>query len=227
MKRKYKGAILNINKLLISGILSVVFLMTGCTSAKSYTQNSGFFKNYDQLNKNIKQKSFATTNSSSVDLSSYKNIIIAPIQVISSIAKEQQSASQKKLYKDISIYLTSEYSKVLSKNFTIVKKPSQNTLILQTAISAVEVHFDDEKWYQFSSTPLGLTVVSYNIYMDEDVRILGEKRLLDSKSGNILKRSMNILSSDIITINSASLNFNDIKPALDSWLSQIKKDFTK
>jgi hypothetical protein len=213
---------LNINNFLITAIFGATFLISGCASKKIYTQNSGFFKSYEELNKSIKQKSFVAKSKNSNNLSLYKNIIITPVQVISSIPIEQQSKSQKKLYAAISKYLTHGYKKKLSKKFTIVEKPSQNTLTLQTAISAVEVHFDDEKWYQFSSTPLGLTAVSYNIYMDEDIRILGEKRLLDSKNGDILERSMNILSDDVVTTNGSNLEFDDIKPALDSWLEQIK-----
>lgn len=220
---------MNFNNLIISAIIGVAFLMSGCAGKKLYTKNSGFFKDYEQLNKQIEPKSSKVQSKDSADLSFYKNIIVAPVKVISSIAKEQQTESQKKLYKDISEYLTTKCKEELgnSSKYILVENPSKNTLILESAISAVEVHFDDPQWYQFSSIAIGLTAVSFGVYVDEDVRILGEKRLVDSQTGDVLERSMNIQEDVKITLTGYELEFTNIKPALDSWLKQLKKDFDK
>jgi ribosomal protein S17E len=212
----------------------VAFLMSGCASKNLYTNssgffNSGFFKDYEQLNKQIKPKASEVQSKHVAGLSTYKNIIIAPVKIISSIPKEQQTESQKNLYKSISGYLTSKYKVELANGlkYALVEEPSKSTLVLETAISAVEVHFDDASWYQFSSIPMGLTEVSSNIYMNKDVRILGEKRLVDSQTGAVLNRSMNIIRDATISVDSDNLEFKNIRPALDGWVEQLKKDFAK
>lgn len=226
---KIEGLNLKLQTVLTSIILSVAFLMSGCANKKLYTKNSGFFINYEELNKQVKPKVSEVQSKHAIALSTYKNIIIAPVKVISSIPKEQQTESQKELYKDISEYLTSKYKIELANSFkyALVEKPAKDTLVLETAISAVEVHFNDASWYQFSSIPMGLTVVSYNIYMDKDVRILGEKRLVDSQTGDVLNRSMNIIRDIIIRVDSDNLEFKNIRHALDGWIEQLKKDFAK
>jgi len=229
MRIENKGIDLNINSLIMGIVLGVALLMGGCSSKKLYVKNSGFFKDYEQLNKQIKPKGFQIKDKSDAILSSYKYIMVAPVQVISSIAKEQQSESQKKLYKEISEYLAAAYKKEVlnASGYILTDSPSENTLILQTAVSTVEVHFDDSSWYQFSSVPMGLTVVSYNVYLDEDVRILGEKRLVDSQTGKVLERSMNIVKDIKITLDGANLELSNLKPALDAWLDQLSKDLKK
>ena len=213
---------LKLQTVFISMILLTIVMMSGCSSRNIEVKNSGFFKEYDS----IKTKGSTFYQDSKVDLSSYKNIVVTPVLVISAIKENEQTPEQKKLYKDISEYLTSEYKKEISKSgkYTLVDSSTPNSLILESAVSTVEVHLGDEKWNQFSPISMGLSVVSFNVYMDEDVRLLGEKRLVDSTSGDVLSRSMHILRDEKVIINGDKLEFSDIKPALDSWLKQVKQD---
>ena len=204
----------------IGVIMGATFLMSGCASKNMQAKNSGFFEDYSELKKQTELKP---------DFYKYKKIIVAPVQVISAITPEEQTEAQKKLYKEISEYLNAQYKKEIQSagKYTVTDNEYPDAMILQTAVSTVEVHFDDDKWNQFTPTPMGVNVVSFNAYMDEDVRILGEKRLVDSETKKVLARSMSIQKDVKIILSAEHLEFKNVKPALDSWLAQIKKDFSK
>ncbi len=208
--------------LFIGMVLLMAFIISGCSSRVVQAKNTGFFQDYNS----IETKGHLSYSDGKNELDKYKNILVAPVVVISKIKEEEQTNAQKRLYKDISQYLTAEYKKEISKSgkYNIVDKIAADTLKLETAISAVEVHMDDEKWNQFSPVALGLNVVSFNIYMDEDVRILGEKRLVDTNSGDVISRSMHIQKDQKIILSGDNLEFKDIKPALDSWIEGVKKE---
>lgn len=217
---------MKLETIFISAVLSVAFLMSGCAGKSVTAGNTGFFKDYEKFEQsNDSSKQFI----SGIDMTGYKKIIIAPVEVVSVIPEDKQTPSQKKLYKEISEYLSAGYKKEIEKSgrYTISETKGPNTLKLESAISAVEVHFDDDRWNQFSPVSIGVTVVSYNAYMDEDVRILGEKRLVDAQTGEVLVSSMNIQKDEKITLKHDNLEFEDVKPALDSWLEQLKKDLSK
>lgn len=212
----------------LSVILAVAVLsvfMSGCMSRTPQAKNSGFFKDYGEFEKltDFNKKSdheVVLKKSAKV----YKSVLISPVQVISAIEPEQQTASQKKLYKDISDYLSVEYKKSIknSGEYKVVESSGADTFVLESAISAVEVHPDDEKWNQFSPISLGLSVVSANVYMDGDVRLLCEKRLVDAQTKEIISQSISVIKDINITPKGDELELSDIKPALDEWVTQIK-----
>lgn len=208
-------------------IVGVAFLVSGCANKSVQAKNSGFFKDYERLKSSGDFSAVKT--SKEVDMTKYKTILIAPVKVISAIPQEKQTPLQKKLYKEISDYLTQNYKDEIAKStrYKLTETKNADTLMLETAISTVEVHFDDEKWNQFSPISMGITVVSYNSYLDEDVRILGEKRIIDSTTGEVLVESMNIIKDEKIIIESDNLEFSNLKPALDGWLEHIKNYFSK
>lgn len=207
--------------------LSVFALvMSGCAGKSVEAKNSGFFEEYE---------SFTAPNGYTAqrvpkdfDMSKYKTVFISPVLVISAVPEAQQTASQKRLYKEIAEYVAEGYKREISKSgYMLVDTKGADTLVLESAISAVEVHFEDEKWNQFSPIAIDLTVNSYNSYMDENVRILGEKRIVDATSGETLFESMEIIKDEKIVINGESLEFENIKSALDRWIEQVKNRFAK
>lgn len=211
---------MKLQTILIATIATIAFLMSGCASKNMQAQNSGFFDDYKQFDKKSDVKP---------SLEKYEKIMLAPVKVISVTAKEEQTPKQKKLYEEIANYLNVLYKKDIeaSGSYEIVDAASPNTLILETGISAVEVHLDDEKWNQLSPVTLDLNVVSYNAYMDEDVRILGEMRLIDADTNEVVYRGLKIQKDAKIIIAGDSLELEDVKSALDSWLAQVRKDISK
>lgn len=215
-----------------STIFAVVFstfalLTSGCASKNVDAKNSGFFKEYESFsshNNYTAQKALKD-----FDMSKYKAVFISPVLVISAVPEAQQTPSQKKLYREMAEYVMDGYKREISKNsgFIIVDVKDADTVVLESAISAVEVHFEDEKWNQFSPIAMDVTVNSYNSYVDENVRILGEKRIVDSSTGETMFESMEIVKDEKIVLSGESLEFENIKPALDRWIDQVKNYFTK
>lgn len=196
--------------------LSLALFISGCSSDKRIAppMDTGFFEDYSKLEvkPQIKPKS-------------YSKILVAQAEVVPGIAEIKQTESQKKMYKEISEYLTSEYKKIVQANshYTLSDAKAEGTLILESAISTVEVHFDDKKWSQFTPIEMGLDTISFNAYMYEFVRVLGESRLVDAKSGEVISISREIQKNHKIAISGDDLVFKDVKPALDSWLGQVKE----
>ncbi|OHD96662.1 MAG: hypothetical protein A3E21_01215 [Sulfurimonas sp. RIFCSPHIGHO2_12_FULL_36_9] len=218
---------MKLQKILSVAVFGVMFLMNGCAGKSVEAKNTGFFKDYEQFGNSAGLS--ATKSSKDVDMSKYKTVFVSPVEVISAIPQEQQTPLQKKLYKEISDYLTDGYKKEIQKSarYMLAETKSPNTLKLESAISTVEVHFDDDKWNQFSPIAMDITVTSYNSYADENVRILGEKRIVDSVTQEVLFESMDIIKDEKISLNGDTLEFQNIKPALDRWIEHIKNYFAK
>jgi len=194
------------------------FLTSGCALKSTAAKNSGFFNDYEGFKT---QDGFSALKSSKeYDASKYKRVLISPVEVIAAVPKEQQSDSQRELYGKISQYVTNGYKREIQKNtnFKLADMKDGDTLVFESAISAVEVHFDDKNWNQFTPIAMDVTVTSYNSYADGNVRMLGEARLLESATGETLFESMEILKDEKIISEGESLEFEDIKPALDKWI---------
>lgn len=204
----------------VGAVLGLVVFLSGCGSTKEVgpAVNTGFFKDYEAIE--------AATQSS---LKKYTSIKVAEVQVIPAIALEKQTPSQKKMYQDIAAYLKQEYKKLIhaSGRYTVVEKATKNTLVLESAISAVEVHFDDKEWNQLSPIAMGLDVISFNAYMYEFVRLLGEMKLVDAESGKVLSSNLNIIKDEKIFITGDDLEFKNVKASLDGWLAQVKVNLEK
>ena len=206
---------MKLQMILVSLVFGSLFF-SGCASKNMQANNSGFFKDYEKIDTQLKQKA---------DLSKYKKIMLSKIEVKPMIQVDEQTSSQKKLYDEVRAYLSSEYKKSIqeSSRFTLSDTPSEDTLILQSSVSTIEVHYDDSSWNQIAPVPMGLNVVSFNIYLDEDVRLLGESRLVDSKTDEVLLRNMNVDKDIVINISGDTLTLEDLKPALDAYVSNLFK----
>lgn len=193
----------------LSSILLGTFLMSGCAYKEDYTQLKTQTK--------VQPKPVV-----------YTKINVKPVKVLSGYVESNENESQKKLYKKISQYLTSEYKKIIRENnrYTLSDSKDEDTLVLQSIISAVEVHYIDGQWKSHTPITLGLDSISFNAYMYEFVRILGESKLVDSITGKVISSSMKIQKKHKIKITGDDLVFEDIKPALDSWLVQVKLDLS-
>ncbi|MBE0513892.1 DUF3313 family protein [Sulfurimonas sp.] len=206
-------------------LIAFAFLINGCAGKSVAAKNSGFFNDYTQLKSSDGLS--ATKSFKEYEISKHKTVLISPAQVIATIPEAQQSDPQTMLYKKISEYVTEGYKSEIQKNsnFKVVDMKEQDTIVLESAISAVEVHFDDKKWNQFSPIAMDVTVTSYNSYADGNVRILGEKRIVDATTGESMFESMEIIKDEKIILDDETLKFENIKPALDKWIELTVKHF--
>lgn len=204
----------------LGAITGVLFMLSGCSTKTMQATNTGFFDDYKQ---------FDNTQVTKPNLQKYEKIMIMPVEIISVNLEEKRTPLQQEFYDEVSLYLNTSYKKDIEANgnYEIVDEKSSNTLIMQTAISAVEVHLRDKNWNQFSPISLDLNVVSYNAFMDEDVRILGEVKLIDAQSGEVIFRGLNIQKDAKIVVSGSRLKLEDLMNGLNGWLAQIRDDLQK
>ncbi len=215
---------MKIQSVLGSVALGTLLLFNGCASKPVYQEQTGFLNDYETLLFASSLDSKIVRSYSQQDLKKFEKIAVASVRVIPAIPPEEQTDAQKELYRRMTDYLTEGLKKELSEaeGLELVQNPSSQTLDIEVAVSAVEVHLNDAKWNQFSKTALGLNVVSYGVYMDEAVRILIEMRL--SKEKKLQAQSMQIMKDNVIRIEENVLEFNAVKPALDAWLKEVNTE---
>jgi len=213
----------------LCAIVSMALLLGGCANRGMEKQNSGFLKDYEELDEHPRFEGAMVRVMPGADFSRYQNIIVAPVQVISNIPESEITPAQSKLFGQISTYLTEGYIKNFKQNgsYNVVDVAGPNTMNFEVAISAVEVHFDDMKWYQFTPITLGITAVARATYVDKAVRILGEARITDTESGKVLIRAMSLQEGEEVGTDADQLVFADVKPALDVWLKRSTKRLTE
>ena len=218
---------MNRKLVLLCAIFSMALFMGGCANRAMEGQHSGFLNDYEGLDDNPQFEGAMVRVMPGADFTKYQNIMVAPVKIISNIPEGEVSPAQTKLFSQISQYLTDGYIRNLQQggSYNVVDSAGPDTMIFEVAISAVEVHFDDMQWYQFTPVTLGLTVVARATYVDQAVRILGEARVTDSESGEVLLRAMGLQEGEEVGTEADELVFADVKPALDIWLERSSKRF--
>lgn len=201
--------------------------LSGCAPKAAEQKNTGFLSDYETLISQSPSQDLLLHLYTDEDLSGYNRLLIKNVSVIPSIPLSEQTQEQKELYIRMSDYVKDGLNRAIMEDpmFILANEESSSTLELEVAISAVEVHFSDLKWNQFSPTALGLNVVSYGVYLDDAVRILVESRI--SKGKILMAQSMQIIQDTPIRIESDKLSFNDLKPALDLWLKESTKNIMR
>ncbi|MCW8838729.1 MAG: DUF3313 domain-containing protein [Thiovulaceae bacterium] len=205
------------NLLLSSLILLSIVLFSGCASKMQAPKNSGFFKSYEHLQVNSNHVSDA------VKLAAYKKIYVEEVSVIPSIALEEQTSEQKQLYTGISKYATNKLKEALK--FKNSNEKTKDSLVMQSAISASEVHFDDKEWNQLSPLSLGITVVSLNAYLEESARLVGEYRLI--AKDETISKSLKQIKEIPISLNGDYLTLDDLKSSIDAWVDIVASEINK
>lgn len=218
---------MKIKTVLKGALLSVLVLMSGCASKTVYQEQTGFLDDYKMLISNNSSQDKMVRRYSNEDLSVLNKVNVKAVNVISGIPEAEQTKEQKKLYAEVSAYVTEGLKKAIreEKGLTLTDRSEKDTLDLELAVSAVEVHLNDPTWNQFSRTALGINVVSYGVYLDEAVRILVESRI--STDDILHAQSMRTLKDHSIQIEGNILGFEDVKPALDMWLTEAIEDLNE
>jgi len=218
-------------KLVINTLLvATVLFASGCANRNMQDKNSGFLKNYDGLEEHDNLEGTRVRITPGADFTGYENIYIEKVEIVSAIPEKDWTPHQKIMFEKMSKYLTDGYKKAVNEGtaYRLVEDKSlPNTLVFEGAISAVEVHFDDMEWYQFTPITLGLTVVARATYVDGAVRILGEGRFTDAQTGKVLLRAMTLQKAEEVSTEEDRLVFNDVKPGLDAWLKRTNKNLVK
>ena len=221
---------MKIYTLLGATLMSAAIMFSGCANRDMQARHSGFLKNYDELKENDKLEGTRVKVEIGADFTKYENIYIAPVQIVSAIPKSKLTVEQKILFEKISDYLTNGYKTALKDGtgYRLVEnKETPKTIVFEGAVSAVEVHYDDMQWYQFTPITLGITGIARATYIDGSVRILGEGKFYDAKTGKLLLSAMTLQKGQEVSTDADKLVFADVKPALDAWLKRTNKNLAK
>ena len=196
---------------------AVALLIGGCGAKMTYQAQTGFLSDYAQL----EQTSPSTRAFKSDAMKQYTKVRLAGVSVVQGTTTP--TPEQEALYVKIKTYLEAGLKKALGENgtYTLVEASGDDVLELSYALSAVEVHFDDAQWNQFTAAPLGVDALSYSLYLSESIRIMLERRA--SHGDEVLGEYMEIVKDSPIVPVDDQLSFEGMKPALDAWLESALK----
>ncbi len=221
---------MKLSKTLLLLLVGSVLFMSGCANRDMQARDSGFLKSYEGIEEHDKLEGTRIHITPGTDFTKYENIYIADVEIISAISEKKWTPEQKILFEKMTEYLTAGYKTAVKEGtgYRLVEnKKKPKTLIFEGAVSAVEVHFDDMEWYQFTPITLGLTGIARATYVDGAVRILGEGRFVDATTGKVLLRAMRLQKGEEVSTDADKLIFKDVKPALDAWLKGTNKNIEK
>lgn len=205
---------------LISAVISLVVL-SACSAGVSYQYRTGFLKNYESLEKASKGESHFFEKIGDVDLADYDKILVPDIKIIANT--NASTPQENELYAQISAYTSAAYRKNISKNssnYTLVDVSQEGTMIMQIAISLVESHPEDKNWDNLIAFPFNLNANTYTNFVDGNVRVLIEARIMDAMSSKVLAHSMRVIMQDEVRLSGDQLEFKDLQSSLDRWLNE-------
>jgi len=207
-------------KTYLLSLLLISFVVTACSTTQIYHNRTGFFKSYDEFKPVAHSSSLFFHKEEDANLSVYDKMFIPEIKVLAHTT--QVSPEDNKLYAQIAAYGTAAYTKNIIKNsanYKVVDVAQKGAMVMQIAISMVEVHPEDDNWDQLSALPFTLDAQTYSVYSEGNARLLIEARVSDAMSGRLLARSMRIIIKEEVRLhNDAHLQFKDLQSALDTWL---------
>jgi len=218
------------NTVMYPAILILSLLLAGCGHTPVQVDDSEFLEPIQGFVESGDLEGTKTYVSPTADFSEYSTIYIEPVKIFPALNNEDLSEGQRQLKKQISDYLTSRYREVFANttSYTVVdSKDMPNTLILESSISAVTVEFDELGGMSYMPMMFVGTMVARATFQDGNIRLLGESRLRDSQSGDVLIQMMRLQKGKASNSNAEELVFADIKPTLDEWLEASKRNLIK
>ncbi len=196
---------------------ALVLLMVGCGAKMTYQAQTGFLSSYAHL----EQTSPFTREFKTEGLKQMSKVHLAGVSIVQGTATS--TPEQEVMYGKIKAYLEAGLKAAIDKDgkYSLVEQAGEDVLELSYALSAVEVHFDDEKWNQFTAATLGIDALSYSLYLNESIRVMLERRA--GQGEKILGEYMEIIKDYPIVPEEDRLSFEGMKPALDAWLGSALK----
>lgn len=204
--------------------LSVTLLLAGCASKTTQpSQYSGFLSDYSQLQPAQSASGVPVMRwvSPDFDLQRYRSVLVEkPVFYPAPTPSEQ--VSQKTL-DEIANYLQQAMQLELAGRLRIVEQSDQDTLVLRTAISAVNLSPEGLKVYEVipialvaaaASTAAGTRDLNTDIYV--------ELEAIDGRNSQPMARVVRKGHGLQLENDSTQLSLKDIKPALDAWAKDAR-----
>ena len=204
--------------------LSVTLLLAGCASKTTQpSQYSGFLSDYSQLQPAQSASGAPVMRWVSPDFKAqnYRSVLVEkPVFYPAPTPSEQ--VSQKTL-DEITSYLQQAMQLELAGQYRVVQQADQDTLVLRSAITAVNLSAEGLKVYEVvpiallaaaASTAAGTRDLNTNIYV--------ELEAIDGRNSQPMARVVRKGHGLQLENDSTQLTLKDIKPALDVWAKDAR-----
>lgn len=204
--------------------LTVTLLLAGCASETTQPeQYSGFLSDYSQLQPAQSASGVPVLRWVSADFKAqnYRSVLVEkPVFYPAPTPSEQ--VSQQTL-DEIASYLQQALQLELAGQYRIVQQADQDSLVLRSAISAVNLSAEGLKVYEVipialvaaaASTAAGTRDLNTNIYV--------ELEALDGRNSQPMARVVRKGHGLQLENDSTQLSLKDIKPALDVWAKDAR-----
>ncbi|WP_347505670.1 DUF3313 domain-containing protein [Pseudomonas anguilliseptica] len=204
--------------------LSVTVLLAGCASKTTQpSQYSGFLSDYSQLQPAQSASGAPVMRWVSPDFKAqnYRSVLVEkPVFYPAPTPSEQ--VSQKTL-DEIASYLQQAMQLELAGQYRVVQQADQDTLVLRSAISAVNLSAEGLKVYEVIPIALVAAAVSTAAgTRDLNTNIYVELEAIDGRNSQPMARVVRKGHGLQLENDSTQLTLKDIKPALDVWAKDAR-----
>lgn len=209
-------------------VLSASVLLAGCTSnTPTPSQYSGFLSDYSQLQP-TQSPSGATVMrwvAPDFQLANYSSVLVEKPLFYPAPTPSAQVSQQ--TLNDIASYLQQAIRLELAPRMRIVEQADRDTLVLRSAITAVNLSPEGLKVYEV--IPIALVAAAASTAAgtrDLNTEIYVELEAIDGSNSKPMARVVRKGHGLQLENNSTQLRLDDITPALDTWAKDAR-DFKR
>lgn len=212
------------NPLMLSLGLAAGLLLAGCASQTTQpSQYSGFLADYSQLQPATSASGAPVMRWVSPDYkaSNYRSVYIEkPVFYPTPTPSDQVSQA---VLNEISEYLYQAMRRELQGSMTVVNQPDMDSLVLRSAITAVDVSTEGLKVYEV--IPIALAVAAASTAAgtrDRTSEIYVEMEGIDARTSKPMLRVVRKGHGQDLENSSTQLTLKTLKPALDVWAADAR-----
>lgn len=212
------------NPLMLSLGLAAGLLLAGCASQTTQpSQYSGFLADYSQLQPATSASGAPVMRwvSSEYKTGKYRSVYIEkPVFYPTPTPSDQVSQA---VLNEISEYLYQAMRRELQGSLTVVNQPDMDSLVLRSAITAVDVSTEGLKVYEV--IPIALVVAAASTAAgtrDRTSEIYVEMEGIDARTSKPMLRVVRKGHGQDLENSSTQLTLKTLKPALDVWAADAR-----
>ncbi len=206
---------------LVVGVMAIT--LTGCASKVTEKQNfSGFLSDYSQLKPTRSPSGHPTLRWISPDFHSadYHGIFYMPV-VYYPPARPTARVNQTTL-DGLRRYVDSRMQAAVAKHKPLVSSGGPGTLMMKTAITAVNAENQDMKFYEV--VPVAAVIASTMAasgHRTQNSVLYLETQLIDTKTGNPVLVAVRKAYGKSVANSSAPVTLDDLKQAVDEMVQDV------
>jgi hypothetical protein len=208
----------------LSLVLSSALLLAGCASkTPTPSQYSGFLSDYSQLQPAQSASGAPVMRWVSADfnIENYRSVLVERPQFYPAPTPHSQVSQQ--TLDDIALYLQQAIRLELAGRLRVVEHADRETLVLRSAITAVNLSPEGLKVYEV--VPVALVAAAASTAAgtrDLNTEVYVELEAIDGRTSQPMTRGVRKGHGLKLENDSTQLQLKDIKPALDTWAQDAR-----